>query len=78
MSADLYALEEVAKGDDKEAIEEKTGKLTEVAGKLAEHAYAQNAEQAEAGGPEASADSDEAKDENVVDAEFEEVDDDKK
>ncbi len=53
--------------------------MTEVAGKLAERAYAQNAEQAEAGGPEAGAESDDsAKDENVVDAEFEEVDDDKK
>ena len=78
IEAAIAELEEVIKGDDKEAIEEKTKKLTEVAGKLAERAYAQNAEQGEAGGPEAGADSDSAKDENVVDAEFEEVDDDKK
>jgi molecular chaperone DnaK len=78
IEAAIAELEEVSKGDDKEAIEEKTKKLTEVAGKLAERAYAQNAEQAEAGGPEAGAESDGAKDENVVDAEFEEVDDDKK
>jgi molecular chaperone DnaK len=78
IEAAIAELEEVIKGDDKEAIEEKTKKLTEVAGKLAERAYAQNAEQGEAGGPEAGAESDGAKDENVVDAEFEEVDDDKK
>ena len=78
IEAAIAELEEVIKGDDKEAIEEKTKKLTEVAGKLAERAYAQNAEQTEAGGSEAGAESEEAKDENVVDAEFEEVDDDKK
>jgi hypothetical protein len=43
-----------------------------VAGKLAERAYAQNAEAGEAAQPEAEANDD------VVDAEFEEVDDDKK
>jgi molecular chaperone DnaK len=78
IEAAIAELEEVAKGDDKEAIEEKTKKLTEVAGKLAERAYAQNAAQAEAGEAGADAETEEAKDENVVDAEFEEVDDDKK
>jgi molecular chaperone DnaK len=78
IEAAITELEEVMKGDNKEAIEEKTKKLTEVAGKLAERAYAQTAEQAEGAGPEASAESTEAGDENVVDAEFEEVDDDKK
>jgi molecular chaperone DnaK len=79
IEAAIAELEEVMKGDDKEAIEEKTKKLTEVAGKLAERAYTQNAEQAETGTePGADAGSNEAKDENVVDAEFEEVDDDKK
>ncbi len=76
----ITELEEVIKGDDKAAIEEKTKKLTEVAGKLAERAYAQaNEENNAAGpGPEASADVEAASDENVVDAEFEEVDDEKK
>ncbi len=80
IEAAIAELEEVIKGDDKEAIEEKTKKLTEVAGKLAERAYAQTGEQAETAGPEAGAaePSDTANDDNVVDAEFEEVDDDKK
>ncbi len=74
----ITELEEVIKGDDKAAIEEKTKKLTEVAGKLAERAYAQANEENNAAGPEASADVEAASDENVVDAEFEEVDDEKK
>ncbi len=79
IEAAIAELEEVLKGDDKEAIEEKTKNLTEVAGKLAERAYAQSAEQeAEGAGPEANAESAEGSDENVVDAEFEEVDDDRK
>ena len=64
---------------DKEAIEAKTTALTELSGKLAERVYAQKAE-AEGGaeaGPEAAAES--APEDDVVDAEFEEVkDDDKK
>ena len=74
----ITELEEVIKGDDKAAIEEKTKKLTEVAGKLAERAYAQANEENNTAGPEASADVEAANDENVVDAEFEEVDDEKK
>ena len=75
IEAAIAELEEVLKGDDKEAIEEKTKNLTEVAGKLAERAYAQASEQGEA---EGSAESEAADDDNVVDAEFEEVDDEKK
>ena len=69
-------LEEALKGDDKQAIEEKTGKLTEAAGKLAEQAYKQAEQSAEQSGGESAKPGGE--DENVVDAEFEEVDDDKK
>ncbi len=80
IEAAIVELEEVIKGDNKEAIEEKTKKLTEVAGKLAERAYAQANEQAdaEADEPEANSGSGSAGDDNVVDAEFEEVDDEKK
>ena len=46
-----------------------------MAGKLAERAYAQASEQGEA---EGSTESEAADDDNVVDAEFEEVDDEKK
>ncbi len=80
IEAAIADLEEALKGDDKEAITEKTTKLTEVAGKLAERAYAaeqQSAEGADAGANPEAAGSDSA-DDNVVDAEFEEVEDDKK
>jgi molecular chaperone DnaK len=74
-------LEASLKTDNKADIEEKTRKLTEVSGKLAERAYAAAAaaEQASpnAGEPGKSGKA-KAADDNVVDAEFEEVDDDKK
>lgn len=69
----VEALEEAVKGEDKDDIEAKTTALSEVAAKMSERAYAENAE-AGAAPEEASA---EAAD-DVVDAEFEEVDDDKK
>lgn len=92
VEAAIVAVEEAIKGDDKSAIDEQTRKLTEAAGKLAEQAY-QQAEAEKAGaagggngtgtagkGANGGGDNGEAKspDENVVDAEFEEVDDDKK
>ena len=73
IEAAVEALEEAVKGDDKDDIEAKTAALTEVSGKLAEQAYAENAE---AGSSPEEASSEAADD--VVDAEFEEVDDDKK
>ena len=78
IEAAIADLETALKGDDKDAIAAKTTKLTEVAGKLAEKAYA--AEQAAgAAGPEAaSAPKPEADKDDAVDAEFEEVKDDKK
>ncbi len=79
IEAAIADLEEALKGDDKDSITEKTTKLTEIAGKLAEKAYAQEQASAEAGGdnPEAAA-SDEATADDIVDAEFEEVEDEKK
>jgi molecular chaperone DnaK len=76
VEAAIADVEEALKGDSKEAIDEKTAKLTEVAGKLAERVYQQSAEegQAEAGATEGSA----ASEDDVVDAEFEEVKDDDK
>ncbi|RKZ84689.1 MAG: molecular chaperone DnaK [Gammaproteobacteria bacterium] len=73
IEAAVEALEDAVKGEDKDDIEAKTTALTEASGDLAEKAYAENAE-AGATPEEASA---EAAD-DVVDAEFEEVDDDKK
>ena len=74
----IEALRETLKGDDKEAIDTAVAGLTEVAGKLAEKAYAANAENQTADAGEAAADSaaSDATD-DAVDAEFEEVKDDK-
>jgi len=73
-------LETALDGNDKASIEEKTQKLTEVSGKLAERVYQQSAEQVQAAENEneASNTGTDNEAENVVDAEFEEVDDDKK
>ena len=71
-------LQEAIKGDDKEAIEAKTTALTELSGKLAERAYAQKAEGSDDdSGPDSSGANAEST-EDVVDAEFEEVKDEKK
>ena len=70
-------LEEAMKGDDKDAIEAKTTALTEAVSAVAEKLYAEQAAQAEAAGG-AEADAQEAPADDVVDAEFEEVKDDKK
>ena len=69
IEAAIEALKESVKGNDLEDINAKTEKLTELAGALAQKAYA---EQGDAEGADAP------KDDNVVDAEFEEVKDDKK
>src|SRR5690606_22929631 len=68
-------LEEVLKSDDKDAIEAKTNALMEASHKLAEKAYAQNQAQAEPG--EAEPQAEKTVDADVVDAEFEEVKNDK-
>jgi molecular chaperone DnaK len=69
------ALEEAVKGSDKEAIESKTQALSEASAKLAEKMYAEQA--AAAGAGEAPAADDAAGVGDTVDAEFEEVKDDK-
>ena len=79
IEAAIAGVEEALKGSDKDVIEEKSRKLAEVAGKLAEKAYQQQAAAEGANGEDKSANGDSgAGDENVVDAEFEEVDDNKK
>jgi molecular chaperone DnaK len=69
-------LEEAAKGSDKDDIEAKIKALSEVSAPLAEKMYAEQAQQAE-GAAGAEGGQQQAGD-DVVDAEFEEVDDDKK
>ncbi|MGB5438959.1 MAG: molecular chaperone DnaK [Gammaproteobacteria bacterium] len=74
IEAAITALEEVIKGDDKDAIEEKTKALGEVSGKLAERVYKEQAEQGAGPGAE-SATAEAGGEDDVVDAEFEEVKD---
>jgi molecular chaperone DnaK len=72
-------LQAVLKGDDKDAIEAKTNALTELSGKLAERVYAQKGgAESEVGEGHAASGQQAESDHNVVDAEFEEVKDDKK
>ena len=70
-------LESVVKDDDKAAIEQKTQALGEASHKMAEQMYAQASEAEATASTEAETSSGESKDDNVVDAEFEEVKDDK-
>ncbi|HHH45833.1 MAG TPA: molecular chaperone DnaK [Thiotrichales bacterium] len=80
----IAELEEAMKGDDKAAIEAKTQALAELSGKLAQKVYQQpggaeaGAQQPGAGAESAAGASGGAASDDVVDAEFEEVDDDKK
>jgi molecular chaperone DnaK len=77
IEAAIEALQEVMKGDDKEAIEAKVLELGEKSGKLAERVYKEQAEteKAAAGGAAAGGAADASADADVVDAEFEEVKD---
>jgi len=81
ITAAIEALEEAVKGDDKADIEAKTTALTEASSELAQKMYA---EQAEAAAPDgaseagAGAQEESVAGEDVVDAEFEEVDESKK
>ncbi|MBS3804552.1 MAG: molecular chaperone DnaK [Oleiphilaceae bacterium] len=68
-------LEEALEGSDKEAIETKTQKLTEVSSELAQKMYA---EQGEAGAEEPAGEETGKTSEEAVDAEFEEVKDEDK
>ena len=74
IEAAITEAEEAAKGDSKEAMEAATQKLTEATSGLAQKMYA---EQAEAEQGQAS-DETQAQGDDVVDAEFEEVKDEKK
>jgi molecular chaperone DnaK len=79
IEAAIKELEEAIKGDDRDEIQKKTEALTQASHKLAEQMYAAGggAQQAQAGAAEAGGSAG-ADQEKVVDAEFEEVKDDKK
>ncbi len=71
----IKALKEVLKGEDKDIIEQKTKDLTDASSKMAERLYA---EQQQPGAEAPGEASEEKKDDNVMDAEFEEVKDEEK
>lgn len=71
----VAALEAAVKGDDKAAIEAKIEELSKVSAPVAQKMYAEQAEKPEAGAQAQQAD--DAKHDDVVDAEFEEVKDNK-
>lgn len=75
IEAAIKEAEEVVKGDDLEKIEAATTKLTEASGTLAQKLYAEQNAQADGGSSNTNAKED---DDGVVEAEFEEVKDDKK
>ncbi|AOM02566.1 molecular chaperone DnaK [Cobetia marina] len=71
----ISELEEALKGDDKDAIQAKLDSLTEASGNLAQKMYAEQGAQGEQAG---DGQADKKQDDDVVDAEYEEVNDDKK
>ncbi len=75
IEAAISDLEAAIKEDDKADIEAKTQKLTEASSSLAQRMYSEQAQAEQAGGPTAETEDDGADD--AVDAEFEEVKDDK-
>jgi len=76
IEAAIKDAEEAIKGDDKAEIEAKTNALMEASQKLGEKVYAE--QQAQQGGAEAQPQDEKTVDAEVVDAEFEEVKDEKK
>ena len=76
IEAAIKEVEDVIKGDDKEAIEARTNALMEASHKLAEKVYAQSQPENGAGAEQPQAEK--TVDADVVDAEFEEVKDEKK
>jgi len=76
IEAAIASLKDAVKGDDAEAIKEKTNTLAQASMKLGEAMY--KAQQSEGAAADAAADGAGKPDDNVVDADFEEVDDNKK
>jgi molecular chaperone DnaK len=79
IEAAIKDLEEAMKGSDKDAIEAKTKALTDASAKMAERLYAQQGggDAAAAAGAAGAGDASASGDDDVVDAEFEEVKEDK-
>jgi len=78
IEAAIAEAEEALKASEKEPVDAAATKLTEVTGVVAQKIFAAQAAQGEAAGGEADSESKAAGGDDVVDAEFEEVKDDKK
>ncbi len=78
IEAAISEAEAAVKGDDKDAMEAATTKLTEATGSVAQKMYAAAAQESESAGAEAGQGEQAQAAEDVVDAEFEEVKDDNK
>jgi len=80
IEAAVSDLQSAMEGDDGEVIKQKTEALAQLSMKLGEQLYAQQAEagEAEAGGDAGAEGGAKPADDDIVDADFEEVDDDKK
>ncbi|WP_447045401.1 molecular chaperone DnaK [Vreelandella sp. H-I2] len=74
----ISELEEAVKGDDVDNIQKKLDALTEASGKLAQKMYAEQAEAAQQEGGEGAESTGSKPEEDVVDAEYEEVNDEQK
>ncbi len=75
IEAAIGEVETALKGDDKEAIEAAANKLSQASAALAQKLYADAADQGQAAGGESAGSGGQSGDGDVVDAEFEEVDD---
>ncbi|MCL5425097.1 MAG: molecular chaperone DnaK [Gammaproteobacteria bacterium] len=74
----ITELEEAIKGDDADNIQKKLDALTEASGQLAQKMYAEQAEAAQQEGGEGAGSTGSKPEDDVVDAEYEEVNDDQK
>ena len=73
IEAAISDLEEALKGDDKESIEEKTKALTDASSAMAQRLYAEQQQESQGADQAGESDNQGSNEENVVDADFEEV-----
>ena len=73
IEAAISDLEEALKGDDKDSIEEKTKALTDASSSMAQRLYAEHQQESQGADQANDSDNQGSNEENVVDADFEEV-----
>ena len=77
IEAAIVDLEEALKGEDKNQIEEKTKSLADASSSLAQRLYAEQQQEAQTNENNTESDSGDSSNDEVVDADFEEVKEDK-